>query len=69
MEEYSVARNVWDLTATDLCEIARSSVYIALGDDAAREELDNDNPNVTNIPVRRLEFRAQQLKKFREGSS
>ena len=26
MEEYSVAAQVWKLTATDLCEIARNSV-------------------------------------------
>ena len=26
MEEYSVAAQVWKMTATDLCEIARNSV-------------------------------------------
>jgi len=57
MEEYSTARSVWDLSATDLSEIARNSVLIACEKEEANVVLHNDDPNVTtNVPKIRLDF-------------
>jgi AMP deaminase len=62
LEEYATARHVWDLDGTDLCEIARNSVLTAFGGaERASELLGGDDPNVTNVPSIRLEFRARAL--------
>ena len=61
LEEYATARHVWDLDSTDLCEIARNSVLTAFGAEGARELLGDDDPNVTNVPRIRIDFRARAL--------
>jgi AMP deaminase len=61
LEEYATAKHSWDLSSIDMCEIARYSCLAAF----QRKELlllhGEDDPNLTNIPSMRLEWRKAQL--------
>ena len=66
LEEYSVAAQVWKLSATDECEIARNSVlqsgwekkfkYHFLGKDENYNDI-----RETNVPMIRLIYRQETL--------
>ena len=64
MEEYSTARHVWDLSSTDLSEIAYNSLLIAAGHHGdARTKVPADaTTNATNVPECRRIFRATALR-------
>ena len=55
LEEYGTARHVWDLSSTDLSEIAYNSLLIAEGKSGDVEV--PPNTNSTNIPGCRSTFR------------
>ncbi|GJY04154.1 AMP deaminase-like protein [Tanacetum coccineum] len=67
VEEYSIAASVWKLSACDLCEIARNSVYQSgfshvlkshwIGPEYYRRGPDGNDIHKTNVPHIRLEFR------------
>ncbi|KAJ9543013.1 hypothetical protein OSB04_022720 [Centaurea solstitialis] len=67
VEEYSIAASVWKLSACDLCEIARNSVYQSgfshvlkshwIGPEYFRRGPDGNDIHKTNVPHIRLEFR------------
>ncbi|GJZ44069.1 AMP deaminase [Tanacetum coccineum] len=67
VEEYSIAASVWKLSACDLCEIARNSVYQSgfshvlkshwIGREYYRRGPDGNDIRKTNVPHIRLEFR------------
>ncbi|GKA94358.1 AMP deaminase [Tanacetum coccineum] len=67
VEEYSIAASVWKLSACDLCEIARNSVYQSgfshvlkshwIGREYYRRGPDGNDIHKTNVPHIRLEFR------------
>eukprot|EP00930_Biecheleria_cincta_P038544 TRINITY_DN26474_c0_g1_i1.p1 TRINITY_DN26474_c0_g1~~TRINITY_DN26474_c0_g1_i1.p1 ORF type:complete len:731 (+),score=117.08 TRINITY_DN26474_c0_g1_i1:145-2337(+) len=63
MEEYSIAKQVWRLTSTDLCEIARNSVLQSGFSLAVKrewlgtEDLYVNNITRTNVPDVRVRFR------------
>ncbi|XP_051114017.1 AMP deaminase [Andrographis paniculata] len=67
VEEYSIAASVWKLSACDLCEIARNSVYQSgfshalkshwIGKEYFRHGPDGNDIHKTNVPHIRLEFR------------
>ncbi|RZC79990.1 hypothetical protein C5167_042573 [Papaver somniferum] len=67
VEEYSVAAQVWKLTACDICEIARNSVYQSgfshsaklhwLGDEYFKRGPDGNDIHKTNVPHMRVSFR------------
>jgi len=69
LEEYAVASEAWDLTTTDLCEIARNSVYQCgfeenlkkhwLGENYGKK--DENNIDKTNVPNARYFFRHDLL--------
>ena len=71
VEEYAVASQVWRLTTTDMCEIARTSVLMSgfeapykrhwLGKDYWREGPAGNDINLTNVPNIRLQFRHENL--------
>jgi AMP deaminase len=71
MEEYSVASQVWKLSAVDMCEIARNSVLQSgleyrfkrhfLGRDFQRPGAQGNDIGQTNVPSIRLQYRAEQL--------
>lgn len=67
VEEYSIAASVWKLSACDLCEIARNSVYQSgfshalkshwIGKEYYKRGPDGNDIHKTNVPHIRLEFR------------
>ncbi|KAL4557918.1 hypothetical protein LXL04_036112 [Taraxacum kok-saghyz] len=67
VEEYSIAASVWKLSACDLCEIARNSVYQSgfshvlkshwIGPKYYKRGPDGNDIHKTNVPHIRLEFR------------
>ncbi|KAI7743857.1 hypothetical protein M8C21_025917 [Ambrosia artemisiifolia] len=67
VEEYSIAASVWKLSACDLCEIARNSVYQSgfshvlkshwIGPEYYKRGPDGNDIHKTNVPHIRLEFR------------
>lgn len=71
MEEYSVASQVWKLSAVDMCEIARNSVLQSgleyrfkrhfLGRDFQLPGALGNDIGQTNVPSIRLQYRAEQL--------
>ncbi|KAK4478457.1 hypothetical protein RD792_013932 [Penstemon davidsonii] len=71
VEEYSIAASVWKLSACDLCEIARNSVYQSgfshalkhhwIGKEYYKRGPDGNDIHKTNVPHIRLEFREMGL--------
>jgi len=61
LEEYATARHAFDLDDTDLAEVARNSCIAAFSDEERSVIHGDDNPHLTNIPPRRLLFRAHCL--------
>ncbi|KAJ4970954.1 hypothetical protein NE237_004053 [Protea cynaroides] len=67
VEEYSIAASVWKLSACDLCEIARNSVYQSgfshalkshwIGKSYYKRGPDGNDIHKTNVPHIRVEFR------------
>ncbi|XP_004509928.1 probable AMP deaminase [Cicer arietinum] len=72
LEEYSVAAKVWKLSACDLCEIARNSVYQSgfsheaklhwLGDKYFLRGSEGNDIHKTNVPSLRISFRYETWK-------
>ncbi|XP_042482464.1 AMP deaminase-like isoform X3 [Macadamia integrifolia] len=72
VEEYSVAAQVWKLTACDLCEIARNSVYQSgfshaakahwLGSQYFKRGPEGNDIQKTNVPHMRIAFRTETWK-------
>eukprot|EP01042_Synura_sphagnicola_P005200 gene5200-6632_t len=65
LEEYAMARHLWKLSATDLCELARNSVIQSGWDLRTKREWLGANlkdPNFTNIPAIRYVFREDKLR-------
>ncbi|KAJ7953738.1 AMP deaminase [Quillaja saponaria] len=72
LEEYSVASQVWKLSACDLCEIARNSVYQSgfshvaklhwLGDKYFLSGPEGNDIDKTNVPHLRIAFRHESWK-------
>ncbi|KAK7274693.1 hypothetical protein RIF29_15790 [Crotalaria pallida] len=72
LEEYSVAAKVWKLSACDLCEIARNSVYQSgfsnqaklrwLGDKYFLRGSEGNNIQKSNVPNIRITFRHETWK-------
>ncbi|KAK7386943.1 hypothetical protein VNO78_27333 [Psophocarpus tetragonolobus] len=72
LEEYSVAAKVWKLSACDLCEIARNSVYQSgfsheakahwLGDKYLLKGAEGNDIQKTNVPNLRISFRYETWK-------
>ncbi|OQR98173.1 AMP deaminase 2 [Achlya hypogyna] len=71
LEEYSVAAQVWKLSGTDICEIARNSVLQSgfehpfkqhfLGKSYHLPGSDGNDIRMTNVPDMRLDFRHETL--------
>ncbi|BBN14856.1 AMP deaminase [Marchantia polymorpha subsp. ruderalis] len=67
VEEYSIAAQVWKLSACDLCEIARNSVYQSgffhplkahwVGKNYFKRGPEGNDIHKTNVPHMRVEFR------------
>ncbi|KAJ3676347.1 hypothetical protein LUZ60_003759 [Juncus effusus] len=67
VEEYSIAASLWKLSACDLCEIARNSVYQSgfshalkthwIGRNYYKRGPDGNDIHKTNVPHIRVEFR------------
>lgn len=70
LEEYATARHSFDLSSIDLCEIARYSCLAAFTKEELKEmygdEEDHD-PDQTNVPPMRIEYRKEKLKEEMEG--
>ncbi|RYR18003.1 hypothetical protein Ahy_B03g062644 isoform D [Arachis hypogaea] len=72
LEEYSVAAKVWKLSACDMCEIARNSVYQSgfshqtklrwLGDKYFLRGPEGNDIHKTNVPSLRIAFRYETWK-------
>lgn len=72
VEEYSVAAKVWKLSACDLCEIARNSVYQSgfphvvksrwLGSKYLKRGPEGNDVHKTNVPHMRIAFRHEAWK-------
>ncbi|GES78258.1 AMP deaminase [Rhizophagus clarus] len=71
IEEYSVAAQIWKLSASDMCELARNSVIQSgfeievkkhwLGKDWRLSGPDGNNIHKTNVPEIRMKFRYDTL--------
>ena len=71
MEEYSVAAQIWKLSSSDMCEIARNSVLASgweasikrqwLGDNYQKLGSESNHIEKTNVPDQRLDFRLSML--------
>ncbi|KAI8927404.1 hypothetical protein BC831DRAFT_534182 [Entophlyctis helioformis] len=71
IEEYSVAAQIWKLSSTDMCEVARNSVLQSgwelqikkrwLGDQCYQPGPAGNDIHKTNVPNLRLQFRYQTL--------
>jgi len=67
VEEYSVAAQVWKLSSTDICEIARNSVLQSgwedrfkkhfIGDNYAKAGAPGNDIRMTNVPDIRITYR------------
>lgn len=75
IEEYSVAAQIWKLSAVDMCEIAMNSVMQSgfplaikchwLGPDCDKPGVRGNNVAQSNVPNIRIAFREQMLKEER----
>ena len=71
VEEYSVAAQVWKLSSTDVCEIARMSVLQSdfepqfkrhyIGETYEAEGERGNDIRLTNVPNIRIKFRQEML--------
>lgn len=64
VEEYSVATQVWKLSSTDQCEIARNSVLQSGWEDVFKRHFlgpDYMDIDMTNVPLIRLRYRDETL--------
>ncbi|GMH61624.1 hypothetical protein TrLO_g9918 [Triparma laevis f. longispina] len=64
LEEYATARHSFDLSSIDLCEIARYSCLAAFTKEELRQmygDGEQHDPDKTNIPPMRINYRAKQL--------
>lgn len=71
IEEYSVAAQIWKLSPTDMCEIARNSVLQSgfelqikkkwLGDNCLLDGVSGNDMQKTNLPDIRINFRHETL--------
>ncbi|KAL7640292.1 UNVERIFIED_CONTAM: hypothetical protein RMT77_009706 [Armadillidium vulgare] len=71
MEEYSIAAQVWKLSPTDMCELARNSVLMSgfeheskeywLGPNYTREGVAGNDIKRTNVPNIRVGYRHENL--------
>ncbi|CAH8613149.1 unnamed protein product [Dicrocoelium dendriticum] len=71
IEEYSIATQVWKLTSTDMCELARNSVLMSgfphsikcywLGPDYLQEGTLGNDITRTNVPNIRIAYRYETL--------
>ena len=61
LEEYAVARAVWRLSMTSMCEIAHNSVLIASLPPERKAALAVEDQEITNVPERRFDFRRHVL--------
>lgn len=64
VEEYSVATQVWKLSSTDQCEIARNSVIQSGWEDVYKRHFLGEgysDMRETNVPIIRLRFRQETL--------
>jgi AMP deaminase len=64
VEEYSVATQVWKLSSTDQCEIARNSVIQSGWEDVYKRHFLGEgfsDMRETNVPIFRLRFRQETL--------
>ena len=70
LEEYATARHSFDLSSIDLCEIARYSCLAAFTEKELKEmygDGTNHDPDQTNVPPMRLNFRQERLKEEWNG--
>ena len=71
MEEYSIAAQIWKLSPTDMCEIARNSVVMSGFPSEEKDRwvgarFDDEGPEAndikaTNVPSVRMAFRYETL--------
>lgn len=71
MEEYSIAAQVWKLSSCDMSELARNSVLMSgfphefkqhwIGANYAREGVEGNDIQRTNLPGIRVSFRYESL--------
>lgn len=63
LEEYTTAKHAWNLSMTDLSEVARNSVLISsMSDETADALIGGEDPcDASNIPRRRFDFRFDEL--------
>mmetsp|Transcript_30399 Transcript_30399/g.56601 ORF Transcript_30399/g.56601 Transcript_30399/m.56601 type:complete len:125 (+) Transcript_30399:388-762(+) len=64
VEEYSVATQVWKLSSTDQCEIARNSVIQSGWENVYKRHFLGEgysDMRETNVPIIRLRFRQETL--------
>ena len=71
MEEYSIAAQVWKMSGTDMCELARNSVLMSgfshtcksywLGPNYTKEGVDGNDVSRTNVPDIRAIYRHETL--------
>jgi len=75
IEEFSIAAQIWKFSSADMCEIARNSVLqsgfevpvkqLWLGESCLQEGPNGNDINKSNVPMRRVLFRFNQLEKER----
>ena len=71
MEEYATSSQMWRLSVSDLCEIARNSVVQSgfreeekkewLGEGYAADDMSRHDITKTNVPTVRMRFRKESL--------
>ncbi|KAH8054374.1 adenosine-phosphate deaminase [Aureococcus anophagefferens] len=61
LEEYATARHAFALSSVDVCEIARNSCVAAFSDEERMDLHNDENPDCTNVPACRLNFRQATL--------
>lgn len=71
VEEYCVASQIWKLSSTDMCEIARNSVLQSgfehpykehfIGNDYFKEGPAGNDIHLTNVPDIRIQYRYERL--------
>ena len=61
LEEYATARHAFALSSVDMCEIARNSCVAAFSDEERMDLHNDENPDCTNVPACRLNFRQATL--------
>ncbi|KAG1056842.1 hypothetical protein G6F43_001293 [Rhizopus delemar] len=72
IEEYSVAAQIWKLSSTDMCELARNSVIQSgwenqikehwIGKNWSKPGVEDNDMQKTNVPDIRIKFRHETLK-------